>query len=159
MIRRHRRLALWGGAAAIAAGGFAFMASNAVGASSAGSGQGAVSGYAVSTISYQADARTIACPTTGSGCVSATPATDSQTYLLSVSFTLTAQGTTKAQPGHVVAYPVTGATKTPWGHSYDCSVTNWNPGTGSGTATCTFDPVPPEATVVALRVAANVGGQ
>lgn len=42
-----RKLLLLGGAAAIAAGGFAFMASNSVAASSAGEGAGAVSGYTV----------------------------------------------------------------------------------------------------------------
>ena len=47
-----RRLFLWGGAAAIASAGFAFMAANTVDASSAGEGTGTVSGYTVSGISY-----------------------------------------------------------------------------------------------------------
>jgi hypothetical protein len=52
MRRLSRRLALWGGAAAIAGGGFAFMANNAVATSSAGEGVGAVTGYTVSAITY-----------------------------------------------------------------------------------------------------------
>lgn len=53
MRRLPRRLALWGGAAAIASGGFAFMASNSMAASSsAGDGSVAVTGYTVGTISY-----------------------------------------------------------------------------------------------------------
>ncbi len=159
MFSVSRRVALWGGAAAIAAGGFAFMASNTVAGSSAGSGQGSVSGYHVSAISYAADARTSACPTTPAGCTSVTPATDSQTYLLSVTFTLTADGPTTTEPGHVVAYPVTPSTQTPWGHSDDCYANSWTATHGTGSFSCTFDPVPAEHTVVSLRVAANVGGQ
>ena len=47
-----RRLLVLGGAVAIAAGGFAYMASNAVGASNAGQGTGTVSGYSVTDITY-----------------------------------------------------------------------------------------------------------
>ena len=52
MKRLPRRLALWGGAVAIAGGGFAFMANNAVSASSAGEGFNNISGYTVSGITY-----------------------------------------------------------------------------------------------------------
>lgn len=52
MSRLSRRLAVWGGAAAIAGGGFAFMANNTVAASNAGEGIGAISGYTVSGITY-----------------------------------------------------------------------------------------------------------
>ena len=52
MIRLPRRLAIWGGAAAVAVGGFAFMASNSVGASYAGEGSQAVSGYTVYDVTY-----------------------------------------------------------------------------------------------------------
>lgn len=43
---------MWGGAAAIATAGFAYMASNTVAASSAGEGVGAVTGYQVGNITY-----------------------------------------------------------------------------------------------------------
>lgn len=52
MTRLPRRLALWGGAAAIASGGFAFMASNALATTSGGDGAAAVTGYTVSNITY-----------------------------------------------------------------------------------------------------------
>ena len=47
-----RRLLLFGGAAALAAGGFAFMASNTVGQSYSGEGSAAVSGYNVYDVVY-----------------------------------------------------------------------------------------------------------
>ena len=54
-MRRTRRIR-WVGAlvvaAALAAGTYAFTASNTVGATKVGSGQGAISGYSVSGISY-----------------------------------------------------------------------------------------------------------
>lgn len=52
MIRVPRRLLMWGGAAVAASAGFAFMASNAVDASNAGTGPGVVSGYNISAIHY-----------------------------------------------------------------------------------------------------------
>ena len=52
MIRLPRKLFVWGGAAVIAASGFAFMASNSVGASYAGEGSNSVSGYTVSHVVY-----------------------------------------------------------------------------------------------------------
>ncbi|MDA8343340.1 MAG: hypothetical protein M0007_14115 [Actinomycetota bacterium] len=55
MRRLPRRLALWGGAAAVASGGFAFMASNAVAGSSLGDGQGTASGYTISTVHWVAN--------------------------------------------------------------------------------------------------------
>lgn len=47
-----RRLFMWGGAVAVAASGFAYMASNSVASSNAGEGSQQVSGYTVSNISY-----------------------------------------------------------------------------------------------------------
>jgi hypothetical protein len=57
-----RRLALWGGAVALAAGGFAFMASNAFtgGRPGAGTGTITVSGYTISNVNYQACGSTTA---------------------------------------------------------------------------------------------------
>lgn len=52
MRRIGRRLALWGGAAAVAAGGFTFTASNAVDNVSLGEGAGSATGYTVTTISW-----------------------------------------------------------------------------------------------------------
>jgi hypothetical protein len=52
MRRIFRRLALWGGAAAVVAGGFAFMDSNAVGNASLGAGTDSATGYTVTTISW-----------------------------------------------------------------------------------------------------------
>lgn len=49
MGRLTRRIALWGGAAAVASGGFAFMASGAATPSRAGVSQGSISGYYVHT--------------------------------------------------------------------------------------------------------------
>lgn len=53
-MRIPRRLALWGGAAAFAAGGFAFMASNVFTGPrfAAGAGTEHVSGYTISTTSF-----------------------------------------------------------------------------------------------------------
>jgi hypothetical protein len=47
-----RRLIMWGGAAAIASAGFAYMASNTVDASSAGVGSGSISGYHAMNVHY-----------------------------------------------------------------------------------------------------------
>jgi hypothetical protein len=52
MKKLPRRLLMWGGAAAIATAGFAYMASNSVAASSAGEGVGPVTGYQVSNTTY-----------------------------------------------------------------------------------------------------------
>jgi hypothetical protein len=43
---------MWGGAAALASAGFAFMATNAVAGSNAGTGPGVVSGYDISNVHY-----------------------------------------------------------------------------------------------------------
>ena len=47
-----RRLFVFGGAIAVAAGGFAYMASNSVATTNAGEGAGAVSGYTVYNVHY-----------------------------------------------------------------------------------------------------------
>lgn len=57
-----RRLALWGGAAAIATGGFAFMASNSFAGVTPGAGVGThtVSGYVISNTEFTACGQTTA---------------------------------------------------------------------------------------------------
>lgn len=146
MIRLPRRLALWGGAAAVAAGGFAFMASNTVLASSAGEGAGPVSGYIVSHQSYS-----FVNNTTG------------KATLAAVKFLLTSASSTSnaaVQPANVQAYPQAPGTARPWGKSLDCTLTGtWTmntTGQGQGTYSCTFAPVVyPVATLVSLDVEAN----
>lgn len=88
MRRLPRRLALWGGAAAVAGGGFAFMNSNAVPATSAGDGASAVTGYTVSDIAY-----------------TPVPGTTTE-LLLSVSFELKGLN----MPTQVIAQPYNGTT-------------------------------------------------
>jgi hypothetical protein len=63
-----------GGALAIAGGGYAFMASNTVAATNAGVGQGAISGYDVSAVSYNLVTNALV---------------PGGTYIQTVSFTLT----------------------------------------------------------------------
>lgn len=75
MRRLPRRLALWGGAAAIAGGGFAFMASNVLTASGAGEGSAPVTGYTVSNVTYNT--------ASGYGCGGTTAC-----YIHTVQFTL-----------------------------------------------------------------------
>lgn len=48
-----RRLALWGGAAAIAGGGFSFTASNTVDSASVGAGTAPATGYTVTTVTWK----------------------------------------------------------------------------------------------------------
>jgi len=142
MIRLPRRFALWGGAAAIAMGGFAFMASNHVDASSAGAGAGKVSGYTVANQSYRITNR-CATGTTSPTCT-ATP------YIKGFTFTLTANSATanaKVQPTTVLAYPETNTGGRPWGHTTSCTVTTWNATTGTGTVTCTAAAHPSQAPV------------
>ena len=55
MIRLPRRVLMWGGAAAVASAGFAFMASNSVAQSSAGEGSNTVTGYSASDIQYSVE--------------------------------------------------------------------------------------------------------
>lgn len=151
MGRLPRRLALWGGAAAIAGGGFAFMASNNVLASSAGEGAGAVSGYTVSNQTYTTQVKY----TPGAG--------RTLTFVKSVTFTLTTKSTTPNATGapklsNMNVYAVNFSTTTPWGHQAGyCSTTGWAhdaTGHGYGTFTCTFTPLPPVATVHKLDVSA-----
>ncbi len=58
LISRSRFLSALIVAAALAAGAYAFTASNTVPASNAGSGSGTISGYTVSAIAYQLNATT-----------------------------------------------------------------------------------------------------
>ena len=92
MAELSRRLIMWGGAAVVAGGGFAFMAGNTVTTNSVGEGQGAASGYSVSGITYQ----------TEQGWGVALPAWS----VGSVKFTLTSvatSGSGTGQPGQVMA--------------------------------------------------------
>lgn len=148
-----RRLLVWGGAAAIGTAGFAFMASNAVAASSVGQGSGTVSGYTVSNPQYVTNHY-------DSG--SAGPGD----YLNQVSFTLTSDSATapaNAEPSEVMVY-TTGANGMRnsdvvangygWAKTYDpngttpntsgpefCQINNWTvggSGAGTGKVTCVF---------------------
>lgn len=155
MRRLPRRLALWGGAAAIAGGGFAFMASNNVFASSAGDGAGPVTGYNVSNQTY----------TTYVALSTPSNTTTAVTYIKSVTFTLTSQAKTSNADGppkiqNMNVYPLNYNTGTQWGHQTGyCSITTpWAlhvTGSGYGTFTCTFNPKPPVHTVHRLDVEAT----
>lgn len=144
MLRISRRLALWGGAAAVASGGFAFMAGNLVLGSSAGEGVGPVTGYTVSGQTWGFTNNGVA-------------------RLKSVTFTLESMSTTPnaaGQPSNVQVYPQTPSGARPWGKSLDCTIVGtWTVhGTGHGTGkyTCTFSPVVyPIATLTSLDVEAN----
>jgi hypothetical protein len=155
MSRVPRRLLLWGGAAAIAAGGFAFMASNTVGTSSAGEGAGAVTGYAVSNISYTVDNTYY---TTGHNA-----AYTAVTFKLT---SLSATGSADGPPKDVNVYPEHSTGMRTWGHQTgNCTLSTppgWvialfgpHAGTGSGTYTCNFNPAVPAATLGKLDVEAN----
>lgn len=152
MKRLPRRLALWGGAAAVAAGGFAFMASNTVSASGAGEGQGTVSGYTVSHIHY----------TTALG--HPVPGSQGMYTVTGVTFTLSVPPGTPPSAQVYTTAPTTvsvAALKTGYGPSTvlgsgTCTINAgshpWAPdsgtrfgggshgwASGSGTYTCTFD--------------------
>ncbi len=113
-----RRLLFLGGAAAIAAGGFAYMASNSVAQTNAGVGQGQISGYTVSGVTYNLANRTdpYAFPCNNSqnpyGCTigghyhGLNPATDDQgPFIAEVTFTLTPENTNNpAGLGNVLAW-------------------------------------------------------
>lgn len=161
MNRLSRRVALWGGAAAIAAGGFAFMASNTVASSSAGEGEGSVTGYKVTAISYTVTTHYYG-GTTGGGTADLSSVSDAA--YTGVSFTLTSTATTTAangQPTFVMAYAekATGGGHYTFGHAGTCTPTTaWTstPGSpGTGTYSCTFAPLIPAATLGKLNVEAN----
>ena len=148
MRRLPRRLALWGGAAAIASGGFAFMATNVVGGSSAGEGTGAVSGYKVSSIHYTVTPDHY----TGS---------TSLANFNKITFTLTSNATTttaNVAPTNVSVWFLKTGTH-PWGHTEDCHSTGtWTKSTGtSGTGKfdCTTGTKIPVRTVTSIEVEAN----
>jgi hypothetical protein len=137
---------MWVGAAVLATGGFAFMASNSVAASSAGQGQAAVTGYTVSHIQYSAE----------QGWGLAAPTYSAST----VKFILTANSTVapaNAEPAQVeVTLLSNGAPVAP---TVPGQVTSWaiNPithvGTGSVVATITSPPT--VASINGLDVEAN----
>jgi hypothetical protein len=139
-------LFLWGGAAAIASAGFAFMAANTVDASSAGEGTGTVSGYTVSGISYTPIDNVYY---TGSYYAAAE----------GVTFTLTSAGTGSAatQPTNVDVYPLDLSGNREWGHDNGCSIVgSWTvTTTGTGTYHCDFAPEVPIAEIGQLAVEAN----
>jgi len=113
-----RRLLFLGGAAAIAAGGFAYMASNTVAQTNAGVGQGQISGYTVSNVTYNLSNRTdpyaFPCDNNLSpyGCTiwghyhGLNPATDDQgPFISEVTFTLTPENSNNpASLGNVLAW-------------------------------------------------------
>lgn len=154
MKRLPRRLALWGGAAAIAGGGFAFMAGNTVLASSAGTGAGTVSGYRVTNQAYTVQNRYVIPGTTSSA---------AGAFIKSITFHLTAQSGTpnaRVSPTNVLAYPLNSSGFTQWGHTTSCTVTAWTSTAGAGTVFCTIATTtnasqPPVATFDGLRVEAN----
>ena len=108
MRRLPRRLLLWGGAAAVASGGFAFMASNNVLVSSAGEGTNTVSGYQVSQQTYTIDQNKM-----GGNAENAA--------VYGVTFTLTSLATTtnaNGKPKQVWAYLEHGTGSVYVGHNY-----------------------------------------
>lgn len=151
-----RRLLFMGGAAVVAAGGFAFMASNATPASSAGEGANAVSGYTVNHIQYSAE----------QGWSNPLP-----NYSVStVKFILTsdqAAAPANAQPAQVeAALETTGGT---W-QNLTCTIASWQIGTtgdyavangwatagqGWGSLICNVPTPPMVSTVIGLDVEAN----
>lgn len=160
MNRLSRRVALWGGAAAIAAGGFAFMASNTVASSSAGEGQGTVSGYHVTNISYTVTTHYYGGTTAGG---TADLGVSNAAYY-GVTFTLTSTATTanaNGQPKFVMAYAEksNGGGHATFGHAGGCTATSaWTTNAsnqGTGTYSCTFAPVIPAAKLGKLNVEAN----
>lgn len=159
MTRLPRRLLLWGGAAAVAAGGFAFMAQNSVANSSAGEGTGTVTGYNVTAISYTVDNHFYASTDTFSGKTGPFYAA-----YTGVSFTLTAQTEGSAaggQPTNVDVYPVSTDGNHYWGHDNGCTVTSWTAGTdspltaGTGSVSCNLAPSVPAAELGSIAVEAN----
>lgn len=166
MRRLPRRLALWGGAAAIAGGGFAFMASNNVLVSSAGEGAGAVSGYTVSNIRYGITFPGAATCGGNTACQNTYGRNHPQngnhtnTSYTNVTFRLTTKSTTPnatTKPTNVVVYPEGTGGSTPWG-SDQCTSSNWHTtgtGYGQGTFTCTFRPIVGSFTLRKLDVEAN----
>jgi hypothetical protein len=141
-----RRFLMWGGAAAVASAGFAFMAANTVDASSAGEGTGNVTGYHVSGISYTPINNVYY---TGGDYAAAE----------GVTFTLTALSSDTSadtKPTNVDAYPLNLSGNLQWGHDNGCSIVGtWNNTTGSGTYHCSFAPQVPIAEIGKLAVEAN----
>lgn len=138
-----RRVLMWGGAAAVAGGGFAYMAGNTVDLTSAGQGAQTVSGYTVSSVAYSAEQ--------GWGL----PAPD---YSVStVKFTLTSAATTapaNARPAGINA-ALLGTSAT----TSTCSVSGWTinavTGAGSGAVVCNFANPPLLSSITGLNVEAN----
>lgn len=150
MTRLPRRLLLWGGAAAVAAGGFAFMAGNTVAASSAGEGAGAVTGYTVSGITYTVPASVSGASGDSPYCYGNIQGNPFNCYVLAAEFTLTSNATAapaNGQPTSVVAslldgnnVPITGQTNMPT--TPNCKIVgSWSSTSstaGTGTYVCTF---------------------
>ena len=145
-----RRLLMWGGAAAVASAGFAFMAANTVDASSAGEGTGTVTGYHVSGISYA--------PVDNVYYQGNLYAAAKQ-----VTFTLTSVSTDSAangKPADVNAYPLNLSGHIQWGHQTVCTLQapGWQisgSNHGYGTYVCGFAPEVPIALIGSLAVEAN----
>jgi hypothetical protein len=149
----------------MATAGFAYMASSNVGASSAGEGQGAVSGYTVSNITYSVPDGTagVGIDYYGGSTAGCPGVCDAPPFaaIEGVSFLLTAQSTNapaNTAPSTVVAYPTNSGGLAQWGHDTCTPVSVWSvtaPGVGSGTYTCSFAPGVPVAALSFLDVEAN----
>jgi hypothetical protein len=163
----RRLLVVGGGAVILATAGFAYMASNTVQQSSAGEGLGGVSGYTVSGIQYVVDCgNTSTCAGYGDGADYYNGSTTSQktdttnlnAAISGVTFTLAAQSTdasAKGQPTNVKVYPEDSNHTALWGHDNGCTISGWNPSTGSGSVTCSFSPQVPASQLMYLDVEAN----
>lgn len=150
MPKLPRRLAMWGGAAIVASTGFAFMASNAVDASSAGEGANAVTGYTASNISYS-----------NASC-SGNSGNLTQVCINGVSFTLTSNATSapaNGQPKDVNVIYQDGTDDLNYSsvHAHTCSISGWGTtgtGAGAGTVTCTTGNIG-SASLTNLNIEAN----
>jgi hypothetical protein len=158
MRRLPRRLALWGGAAAIAAGGFAFMASNSVAGSSLGEGAGTVTGYKVTNIQYTTET---AFHLTFGGSTGHPPY-----YVTNISFTLTSDAATAPANAEPTSLNVTeiSANGEDWSGGLwnaACKIVSWTTsgGAGTGSVTCATDPhhEGPVSTITSIDVEAHQG--
>jgi hypothetical protein len=144
MNAKIKRLAIPAGVAAvIGTTGFAFMANNAVDASSAGQGQATVSGYTVSGITYS----------TEQGWGKPAP-----TYSVStVKFILTSAAT--SSPANGKPANVNAALLGTSANTSDCTIVNWtidSNGHGTSPVVCDFHAVQPDVQdVTGLNVEAN----
>lgn len=145
MFRLPRRFLMWGGAAVVAASGFAFMASNSVMASSAGDGSGTVTGYTAQNISYTVSKG----PNARISGVSFTlVANSNDASALTKPSTVSVYFTQNGSPVSSLLYAGTPPAGGLWPYTGDgnvggdhvinaCTITSWNQFTGLGHVTCT----------------------